>query len=140
MPEIDAYKTLHRTVKRGRWIRLENPITPGLPDCLVVIKDPSDEDNTRYTWLEAKELKFLRRDKVFRINNLRPEQLSEMTRLRLNGARVFILLHRPRCRWIIPSSIDNLLALQLGVDEEWLAAKNVPWQTALLPEAQGEFW
>ena len=140
MPEIHAYRSLKKIVGRGVWYRLENPITPGLPDCLVIIRDRDDPLAVQYTWLEAKEIKFRKRLKVWVVDNFREEQLTEITRLGRVGARVFILLHAPKRRWIVPATVGALTALTMGVDDEWLKRNDVPWQKALLPEPAGSFY
>jgi len=140
MPEIHAYRSLKTTVKRGVWFRFENPLTPGLPDALVIIRDVNDPEAVKYTWLEAKELKRRVREKVWLIDNLRDEQLQEITRLNRIGASVYLLLHKVRRRWLIPATFSNLLTLQTGVSDEWLSQNDVPWQKALLPEPLGSFY
>ena len=135
MSETNAYDSLKRTVKRGIWYRFENPITPGLPDALVIVSALT-RPVARYTWLEAKELKWRARRRVFEVDNLRTEQITEMLRLQKSGAHVYLLLHYPLMRWIIEPDIMNMTRLQDGVDVEWLNENDVPWQDALLPREE----
>jgi len=118
MSELNAYRTLKNRVGRGRWRRLENSAGNGDPDIYVVLDGVT-------TWLEAKELHG-RVHGTWKVDNLRPDQEVEIWKLRNVGARVYLLLHRPRHFWLVDASPRHIAELKLGVTPAWLEAQAKP--------------
>jgi hypothetical protein len=128
LSELNAYNTLKRRVGRGHWLRFENPATPGLPDILALVDEV-------YTWLEAKELRGSSKG-PWRVTNLRPEQETEIWKLRNLGARVYLLLHRPTKLWLVEAWPFHIQQLVDGVEPEWLEDRGESVETVFPPRAE----
>ncbi len=125
MSELNAYHTLKNRVGRGRWRRIENSAGNGDPDIYVTLDGVT-------TWLEAKELHGRVRG-PWKVDNLRADQEVEMWKLRHVGARVYLLLHRPRRLWLVDASPQHIVELKLGVAPEWLEQWAEPVESVFPP-------
>lgn len=104
--------------------RFENASTVGWPDILMIHRVTGT-----HLWLEAKELEKRRTqfnhtrerwNTAWKMDNLRVRQGARLRELSDQGCHTFFYV-RAHYHWFaIRFSLENKLALQGGVDEQWL--------------------
>lgn len=85
--ELRPYPVLKRLTRSyGTWFRIENPVTPGLPDALYISR------KGEHRWFEFKALRWSSKENVWKLTNLRPGQKARIHQLLNNQVKVFFVL------------------------------------------------